>query len=163
MTTIKSSQKFMPCLWFDRNAEEAAKYYTSVFKKSKMGKISYYSEGGPMPAGTVLTVTFSIAGQEFMALNGGPQFKFTEAISFMVNCKTQKEIDYYWEKLSKGGAKIECGWLKDKYGLFWQIVPANIVTMLTDRNKAKASRVMQAVWKMKKLNIKALQLAYNGK
>jgi predicted 3-demethylubiquinone-9 3-methyltransferase (glyoxalase superfamily) len=161
MATIKT-QQITPCLWFDTNAEEAVKFYLSIFKNSKMGKISRYGKGAPMPEGTALTVTFKIGGQEFMALNGGPYFKFTEAVSFVVNCKTQKEVDYYWEKLSKGGAKVECGWIKDKFGLSWQIVPAILGQLMSAKNPEKSSRVMQAVLKMKKLDIKALEKAYRG-
>jgi predicted 3-demethylubiquinone-9 3-methyltransferase (glyoxalase superfamily) len=163
MATIKNNQqKITACLWFDNNAEEAVKFYTSVFKNSKKGDVSYYSENAPMPKGTVLTIRFQIEGQEFLALNGGPYFKFTEAVSFVVNCKTQKEIDYYWETLSKGGAKVECGWLKDKFGLSWQVVPTIINELITDKNAEKSSRVMQAIWKMKKLDIKTLKQAYAG-
>jgi predicted 3-demethylubiquinone-9 3-methyltransferase (glyoxalase superfamily) len=160
MATIKS--QITPCLWFDRNAEEAAKFYTTVFKKSKKGKSSYYGKNSPMPEGTVAVAEFEILGQKFMALNGGPYFKLSEAVSFVVNCKTQKEIDYYWEKLSKGGEKSQCGWLKDKFGLSWQIMPENINKMLTG-NAAKANRVMQAVWKMRKIDIKTLEKVYAGK
>jgi predicted 3-demethylubiquinone-9 3-methyltransferase (glyoxalase superfamily) len=164
MATIKSPQeKITPCLWFNDNGEEAAKFYISVFKNSKIGKISRYGEGAPLPKGTALVVNFQLAGQKFMALNGGPHFKFTEAISFVVNCETQKEIDYYWEKLSKGGAKVECGWLKDKYGLSWQIVPNILGELISGKNPEKSSRMMQALWKMKKLDIKKLKEAYEGK
>jgi predicted 3-demethylubiquinone-9 3-methyltransferase (glyoxalase superfamily) len=163
MVTIKAQQKITPCLWFDNNAEDAVKFYTSIFKNSKKGKVSHYGEGAPLPKGTVLTVSFQIEGQEFLALNGGPVFKFTEAISFVVNCKTQKEIDYYWEKLSKDGTKVQCGWLKDKFGLSWQIVPIILNEMMTDKNAEKSSRVMQAILKMKKLNIKTLKRAYDGR
>ncbi|MEP6594818.1 MAG: VOC family protein [Ginsengibacter sp.] len=162
MATIKNSQKITPCLWFDSNAEEAVKFYTSVFKNPKKAGVSYYGENAPMPKGTVLTVTFQIEGQDFLALNGGPHFKFTEAISFVVNCKTQKEIDYYWEALSEGRAKVECGWLKDKCALSWQVVPTIISKMMTDKNAEKSSRVMQAILKMKKLDIRTLKEAYAG-
>ena len=163
MATIKSKhQKITPCLWFNDNAEEAVKFYVSVFKKSKKGKVSRYGEGAPLPKGTALTVTFQIDGQEFLALNGGPHFKFTEAVSFIVKCKTQKEIDYYWEKLSNGGSEVECGWLKDKFGLSWQVVPAILSGMMTDKKSEKSSRVMQAILKMKKLDIKTLKDAYAG-
>jgi predicted 3-demethylubiquinone-9 3-methyltransferase (glyoxalase superfamily) len=164
MAIIKSNQpKITPCLWFNDNAEEAVKFYTSVFKKSKKGKVSHYGENAPMPKGTVLTVVFQIEGQEFLALNGGPYFNFTEAISFVINCKTQKELDYYWEKLSKGGAKVQCGWLKDKFGVSWQVVPTVINEMITDKDSEKSSRVMQAILKMKKIDIKTLEQAYKGK
>ena len=162
MATIKNSQKITPCLWFNNNAEEAVKFYTSVFKNSKKGTVTYYGENAPMPKGTVLTVTFQIEGQEFLALNGGPHFKFTEAVSFVVNCKTQKEIDYYWEALSEGGAKVECGWLKDKFGLSWQVAPTIISKMMANKNPGKSSKVMQAILKMKKLDIKTLKEAYAG-
>ena len=162
MATIKNSQKITPCLWFNNNPEEAVKFYTSVFKNSKKGTVTYYGENAPMPKATVLTVTFQIEGQEFLALNGGPHFKFTEAVSFVVNCKTQKEIDYYWEALSEGGAKVECGWLKDKFGLSWQVAPTIISKMMADKNPGKSSKVMQAILKMKKLDIKTLKEAYAG-
>lgn len=164
MTSIKSKkQKIKPCLWFDTNAKEAAEFYTSVFKNSKMGKISYYGKNMPLPEGTVLTVSFKIAGQEFLGLNGGPIFKFTEAISFVVSCDTQKEIDYYWQKLtSDGGAESQCGWLKDKFGLSWQIVPSEIEKLLSG-NKERIERVMNEIFKMRKLDLKILRDAYSGK
>lgn len=162
MAPINIPQKITPCLWFNSNAEEAVKFYLSVFKNSKKGRVSYYGENAPMPKGTVLTVAFQLEGQEFLALNGGPHFKFTEAISLIVNCTTQKEIDYYWEALSEGGVKVECGWLKDKFGLSWQVVPTIISKMMTDKNAEKSSRVMQAILKMKKLDIKTLKQAYAG-
>jgi len=162
MATIKRQQKITPFLWFNNNAEEAVKFYISVFKNSKKGKVSYFAEGTPMPKGSVMTVMFQIEGQEFLAFNGWPIFTFTEAISFVVNCKTQKEIDYYWEKLSKGGAKSACGWLKDKFGVSWQVVPEMISEMLTDENIEKSTRAMQAIWKMKKINMKTLQEAFKG-
>jgi predicted 3-demethylubiquinone-9 3-methyltransferase (glyoxalase superfamily) len=148
-------QKITPFLWFDHQAEEAAKFYVSVFKDSKMGQVSRYGEGMPLPKGTVMTAAFEIEGQSFVALNGGPQFKFTEAVSFVVNCETQKEIDYYWDKLTgDGGSEVQCGWLKDKYGLSWQIVP----TVLPQLVK-KSGRVMEALMHMKKLDIAALERA----
>ena len=159
-------QKITPCLWFDSNAEEAVKFYTSIFKKSKIGKISRYTEEGyeihGKPAGTVLTIEFELNGQTFTALNGGPVFKFNEAISFQVHCKSQKEVDYYWEKLSTGGdAKAQqCGWLKDKYGVSWQIVPTVLAEMLQDKDPEKSNRVMKALLQMKKLDIKRLKQAY---
>jgi len=160
MATIKT-QAITPCLWFDANAEEAVKFYTSVFKNAKKGALTRYGEGAPLPKGTVLTISFKILGQEFLALNGGPQFKFTEAVSFIVNCKTQKEIDYYWEKLSAGGGqKSQCGWLKDKFGLSWQVAPSELLSkMLTDKKRAGA--VFQAIMPMKKLDIKTLKEAYS--
>jgi len=164
MATIrnKQQQQITPCLWFNQNAEEAVKFYTTVFKNSKKGKVSYYGKGEPMPQGTVLTVQFKIEGQNYLALNGGPVFKFNEAISFVVNCNTQKEIDTYWEKLSKGGTKGQCGWLKDKFGVSWQVVPGNIDEMLVGKRTEKSSRMMQALLKMKKLNINLLEKAYYG-
>jgi predicted 3-demethylubiquinone-9 3-methyltransferase (glyoxalase superfamily) len=160
-------QKITPCLWFDDNAAEAAKFYTSVFKNSKIGKISRYGKEGyeihRKPAGTVLTVEFELNGQAFTALNGGPVFKFNEAVSFQVYCSSQKEIDYYWEKLSEGGAEGQCGWLKDKYGLSWQVVPAALGKMLQDKNAEKSERVMKALLQMRKLDIKTLREAFEQK
>jgi predicted 3-demethylubiquinone-9 3-methyltransferase (glyoxalase superfamily) len=159
-------QKITPCLWFDDQAEEAAKFYASIFKKSKIGNITRYSESGfeihGKPAGTVLTVELQLEGQEFVALNGGPVFKFNEAISFQVYCKTQEEIDYYWESLSKGGDEKaqQCGWLKDKYGLSWQIVPTVLGEMLRDKDARRSERVMSAVLQMKKIDMKSLKKAY---
>jgi len=157
-------QKITPCLWFDDKAEEAATFYTSIFKNSKIVKIARYGEAGAevsgRPKGTVMTVTFHLEEQEFMALNGGPQFKFTEAISFVVNCQTQEEVDEYWEKLSDGGQEVQCGWLKDKYGLSWQIVPIILGEMLNDSDPKKAERVMKAMLQMKKIDINGLKQAY---
>ena len=153
-------QKITPCLWFDTQAEEAARFYVSVFKDSRIGRIARYGEGGPMPKGTVLTVSFRLDGQEFLALNGGPVFKFTEAVSLIVNCRTQKEVDRMWTKLSQGGSEVQCGWLKDKYGLSWQIVPTALAKMIADPDPARSDRVMQAVLRMKKLDLKALNEAY---
>ena len=155
-------QKITPFLWFDGNAEEAANFYTSTFKNSKMGKITYYGEAGPGLKGSVLTVSFQLEGQEFVALNGGPIFKPTEAVSFVVSCATQKELDHYWEKLSRGGRKIECGWLKDRYGLSWQVTPVVLGRMLASDDRSKAARVTQAFLRMKKFDIAALERAYNG-
>jgi len=152
-------QKITPFLWFDNNAEEAMKFYTSIFKNSKIVNVSRYGEAGPGPKGTVMVGTFQIEGQEFMALNGGPQFKFTEAISFTVNCETQQEVDDYWEKLSKGGAKSRCGWLKDKFGLSWQIVPTILGKLMQDKDPKKSKKVMEAMLKMDKLDIKTLKQA----
>jgi predicted 3-demethylubiquinone-9 3-methyltransferase (glyoxalase superfamily) len=149
-----------PFLWFDGKAEEAAKFYTSVFKNSKLGKLSRYGEEGPGPKGTVMTATFEVAGQEFIALNGGPLFKFTPAISFVVNCENQQEVDELWEKLSVGGATQQCGWLTDKYGVSWQIVPTILGQLLQDPNPAKASSVMKAMLQMNKLDIAGLERAY---
>ena len=158
------TQKITPFLWFDNKAEEAMKFYTSVFENSKIGKVSRYPEGSPGPAGTVMTGTFQIAGQEFIVLNGGPQFKFTEAISFVVNCETQEEVGKYWEKLTAdGGHEVECGWLKDKFGLSWQIVPRILLELIADQDKEKSKRVMQAMMKMKKIDIEGLKRAAAGK
>ena len=157
-------QKITPCLWFDDQAEEAVKFYVSVFKNSKVGKIARYGEAGAevsgRPKGSVMTMTFQLDGQAFMALNGGPQFKFTEAISLVVHCTTQEEVDEMWEKLSAGGEKGVCGWLKDKYGLSWQLVPTVVEEMFQDKDTEKTERVMKALLQMKKLDIKKLQQAY---
>ena len=157
-------QRITPCLWFDDKAEEAATFYTSIFKNSKIVKIARYGEAGAevsgRPKGTVMTVTFHLEEQEFMALNGGPQFKFTEAISFVVNCQTQEEVDEYWEKLSDRGQEVQCGWLKDKYGLSWQIVPTILGEMLNDPDPKKAERVMTAMLQMKKIDINGLKQVY---
>ena len=163
MATIKSNQKISACLWFDKNAGQAVKFYTGIFKNSKVLRTSYYTESSRMPAGTVLTIEFQIEGQKLVALNGGPYFNFTEAVSLIVSCKNQKEVDYYWEKLSKGGAKVQCGWLKDKFGLSWQIVPEIVYEMMIDKDSKKSSSVMDAILKMKKLDIKKLEKAYKGK
>jgi predicted 3-demethylubiquinone-9 3-methyltransferase (glyoxalase superfamily) len=161
-------QKITPCLWFDSNAEEAVNFYTSIFKNSKIGKISrWYGEAGyeihGRPAGTVLTIEFELDGQTFTALNGGPTFKFNEAISFQVSCEKQEEVDYYWEKLSEGGDEKaqQCGWLKDKFGLSWQIVPTALGKMLADNDTNKTDRVMTALLKMKKVDIETLEHAHN--
>ena len=160
-------QRITPFLWFDNQAEAAAKFYTSIFKNSKIGKISRYDEAGAKvsgrPAGSVMTVDFKLDGQEFVALNGGPQFKFTEAISFVVNCKTQAEVDRYWKKLSAGGREVQCGWLTDKFGLSWQIVPTVLNELLTSKDAAKSHRVMQAMLNMVKLDIKRLKEAAKKK
>jgi predicted 3-demethylubiquinone-9 3-methyltransferase (glyoxalase superfamily) len=152
-------QKITPFLWFNDQAEEAMNFYVSIFKNSKVGKVTRYGEAGPGKKGTVMVATFELEGQEFIALNGGPQFKFTEAISFSVNCETQKEVDELWEKLTAGGAEGQCGWLKDKYGLSWQINPTILGKLLGDKDPEKAKRVMQAMLKMKKIDIKRLQEA----
>jgi predicted 3-demethylubiquinone-9 3-methyltransferase (glyoxalase superfamily) len=152
------SSKIRPFLWFDTEAEEAAKFYTSIFRQSKIGAISRYPEGSPGPAGQVMTVEFEIEGQAFVALNGGPQFKFTEAVSFMVECEDQKEIDYYWDKLLAGGGKPSmCGWLKDRFGLSWQVTPANFGRLY--KNPKTAPRVMQAMMRMVKLDMRKLEEA----
>jgi predicted 3-demethylubiquinone-9 3-methyltransferase (glyoxalase superfamily) len=153
-------QKITPFLWFDGKAEEAMNFYVSVFKNSKVGRVTRYGDGGPGPKGTVMSATFQLDGQEFLALNGGPQFTFTPAISFFVNCETQQEVDELWEKLSEGGTKERCGWLKDKYGLSWQIIPAGLGKMLGDPDPAKAKRVMMAMLQMDKIDIHHLQQAY---
>ena len=156
-------QKITPFLWFDDNAEEAMHFYTSIFKNSKVGTVRRYPEGAPGPAGKVMSATFQLAGQEFMALNGGPLFKFTEAISLFVNCETQEEVDELWAKLSEGGKESQCGWLKDKFGLSWQIIPSALGKMLGDKDREKANRVIQAMLKMKKIDIAGLQRAYDQK
>ena len=161
-----TKQRITPCLWFDTEAEEAAKFYCSVFKDSKLGKISRYTEAGRdvhgKPAGSVMVVEFEIEGQTFTALNGGPHFKFNEAISLQVRCETQAEVDYFWSKLTEGGEEGPCGWLKDKYGLSWQVVPASIPQMMTDPDSRKSARVMNAFLKMKKLDIATIERAYEG-
>ena len=157
-------KKIIPFLWFDDNAEEAARFYVSVFKKSKIIGKTFYPDGGPKPHGTVATVMFELDGDKFIALNGGPQFKFTEAISLTVYCKTQQEIDQLSKKLTAGGGQeIACGWLKDKYGLFWQIMPDFLEKFLTSKDRTRSERVMQAVWRMKRVDIKKLKEAYAGK
>ena len=161
-------QKITPFLWFDNQAEEAAKFYTSVFKNSKVDRILRYDEASAKaagrPAGSVLTVEFEIEGQKFTALNGGPQFKFNESVSFVVNCKTQEEVDYFWEKLTAGGGQeSECGWLKDKFGLSWQITPTVLIDMLNDKDPKKAGQVMKAMMQMQKIEINKLKAAYAGK
>jgi predicted 3-demethylubiquinone-9 3-methyltransferase (glyoxalase superfamily) len=158
----KSLQKISPFLWFDNQAEEAARFYTSVFKNSRMGAVTRYGESGPGPQGSVMTVAFELEGQEFMALNGGPDFKFTEAVSFVVHCENQQEVDEMWEKLSAGGSEIQCGWLKDKYGLSWQIVPTVFFEMIQDGDAERKERVMKAMFQMTKLDIAALEAAYHG-
>ena len=156
-------QKISPFLWFDGKAEEAAEFYISVFPNSKIGDILRNGPDGPGPQGSVLTVAFELDGQEFTALNGGPHYKFSPATSFVVNCETQDEVDYYWEKLSAGGKTMQCGWLDDKYGVTWQVVPSVLVKMLQDKDAEKAHRVMQTMMQMVKLDIKPLQQAYDGK
>ena len=155
-------QKITPFLWFDGNAEEAANFYISIFKNSKMGKISRYGEAGPGPKGSAMSVTFQIEGQEFFALNGGPQFKFTPAISFFVDCKTQEEVDDLWEKLSAGGRTDRCGWLQDKFGVSWQIIPTVLGQLLGDKDPQRAKRAMQAMLQMTKIDINKLQEAASG-
>jgi predicted 3-demethylubiquinone-9 3-methyltransferase (glyoxalase superfamily) len=157
-----TGQAFTTCLWFDTEGEEAANFYTSVFKDSKLGSISRYGEAGPRPAGTVITVEFELNGQKFVALNGGPEFTFSEAISFQIPCADQDEVDYYWDRLTEGGQESDCGWLKDKYGLSWQVVPAIMFELLSDPDPAKAQRAMKAMLSMKKLDIAALCRAHAG-
>lgn len=152
-------QKITPFLWYDGNAEEAANFYISIFKHSKMGQISRYGDAGPGPKGSAMSVTFQIEGQEFFALNGGPQFKFTPAISFFVNCETQKEVDDLWEKLSAGGRTDRCGWLQDKFGVSWQIIPTVLGQLLGDKDPQRAKRAMQAMLQMTKIDIEKLQQA----
>jgi predicted 3-demethylubiquinone-9 3-methyltransferase (glyoxalase superfamily) len=166
--TIIRMQKIIPCLWFDDKAEEAAKFYASVFRNSRIGDVTHYGKEGyeihGRKAGSVLTVEFEIEGQKFVALNGGPVFKFNEAISFQVHCETQKEIDYYWEKLTEGGDRKvqQCGWLKDKYGVSWQIVPVVLGKMLQDKDTMKSDRVMKALLQMRKLDIMTIERAYKA-
>ncbi|MGC1783987.1 MAG: VOC family protein [Acidobacteriaceae bacterium] len=157
-------QKITPFLWFDNQAEEAARFYTSIFKNSSIGNVTRYGKEAAQtsgrPAGTVMTVPFRLEGQEFAALNGGPMFQFNESISFVVNCETQKEIDFFWEKLSEGGQKSRCGWLKDKYCVSWQIVPTALANLISAGEPERANRVMQAIMQMDKLDIRALEQAY---
>jgi predicted 3-demethylubiquinone-9 3-methyltransferase (glyoxalase superfamily) len=159
-------QRITPFLWFDHEAEQAVKFYTSIFKRSKIGKVARYDKAGSKaagrPAGSVMTIEFQLDGQNFVALNGGPHFKFTEAISFVVNCKTQAEVDSYWKKLSAAGKEVQCGWLQDKYGVSWQIVPTILPELLSGKDKAKSQRVMQAMLKMVKLDINQLKQAAAG-
>jgi predicted 3-demethylubiquinone-9 3-methyltransferase (glyoxalase superfamily) len=154
-------QKITPCLWFDNNAEEAVNHYLSVFKNSKINKVLHCGDAGPGPKGSVLTIAFQLEGQDFIALNGGPIFKFNEAISLSVDCKSQIEVDDLWEKLSAGGQESRCGWLKDKFGLSWQVVPSALVEMLQDPDPEKAKRVMAAMMKMGKIDIAKLKQAYD--
>jgi len=155
-------QKISPFLWFDTQAEEAAKFYVSIFRNSKIGKIARYGEAGPGPKGSVMTVAFELDGQQFTALNGGPQFKFNESVSFVVRCETQAEVDDYWTKLSQGGQTQACGWLKDKFGLSWQIVPNALIELATDPDPEKSQRVMRAMMQMTKIDIAKLKQAYDG-
>jgi predicted 3-demethylubiquinone-9 3-methyltransferase (glyoxalase superfamily) len=155
-------QKITPFLWFDNNAEEAMNFYVSIFKDAKILTVSRYGEAGPGPAGSVMTAEFQLFGQQFVALNGGPTFKFTEAISFVVNCESQEEVNKYWEKLSEGGEKSRCGWLKDKFGLWWQIVPTVLAELMSDPDPEKSKRVMQAMLKMDKIEVEPLKRAHAG-
>jgi predicted 3-demethylubiquinone-9 3-methyltransferase (glyoxalase superfamily) len=155
-------QKIKPNLWFDTEAEEAAGFYTSVFENSRVVNVTRYTEAGPRPAGTVMTVEFELDGQRFVAINGGPQFTFDEAVSFEIDCETQDEIDYYWERLSEGGSEGPCGWLKDKYGLSWQVVPTGMEELFADPDPERARRAMQAMLGMSKLDVAALRSAADG-
>jgi predicted 3-demethylubiquinone-9 3-methyltransferase (glyoxalase superfamily) len=152
--------KITPFLWFDGKAEEAMNFYVSIFKNSKVGSVNRYGDAGPGPKGSVMSATFTIEGQEFMALNGGPMFQFTPAISFFVNCETQDEVDQLWDKLSAGGEKNRCGWLRDKFGVSWQIIPTVLGKLLGDKDRARANRVMQAMLQMDKIDIAKLKQAY---
>jgi predicted 3-demethylubiquinone-9 3-methyltransferase (glyoxalase superfamily) len=154
--------KLSPFLWFEHQAEEAANFYVSVFRNSRILSTARYGDAGPGPKGSVMTVTFELDGQKFIALNGGPQFKFTEAISFSVDCKTQQEVDEYWGKLTAEGEEVACGWLKDKYGLSWQVNPSVLGELLNDPDPSKSKRVMEAMLKMKKIDIAGLERAYDG-
>jgi predicted 3-demethylubiquinone-9 3-methyltransferase (glyoxalase superfamily) len=157
-----AGEGFTTCLWFDGQAEEAANHYTSIFKNSKIGRIGRYTEAGPGPAGSVMAVEFELNGQRFVGLNGGPEFKFNEAISFQIYCEDQDEVDYYWSKLTEGGEESICGWLKDKYGVSWQVIPAGLTEMLGDPDQEKAKRTAEAMFGMRKLDIAALEAAYAG-
>jgi predicted 3-demethylubiquinone-9 3-methyltransferase (glyoxalase superfamily) len=151
-----------PNLWFDTEAEEAAAFYVSIFPNSKVGFVSHYTDAGPRPAGTVLTVEFTLDGQPFTAINGGPQFPFTEAISLLINCADQVEVDHYWARLTEGGEEQPCGWLKDRYGVSWQVVPPGFVDIMSDPDPARVQRAMQAMFQMKKLDVNALREAADG-
>ena len=152
-------QKITPCLWFDTEAEDAANFYTSVFENSRVLGVSHYGEAGPRPAGTVLTVNFELDGQEFVALNGGPEFTFSEAVSFQISCENQDEVDYYWGKLTEGGEEDPCGWLKDRFGLSWQVVPTRLIELIEDPDPGKSQRAMEAMLGMKKIDIAAVETA----
>lgn len=158
---MSGKQKIVTYLWFDNNAEQAAEHYTSIFKNSKILSVARYGDAGPGPKGAVMTVTFQLEGQEFIALNGGPHFKFTEAISLLVDCDTQQEVDQLWSKLGAGGEEQQCGWLKDKFGLSWQIIPSALITMIQDKDPEKSRRVMEAMLRMKKIDIPTLKRAYD--
>jgi predicted 3-demethylubiquinone-9 3-methyltransferase (glyoxalase superfamily) len=155
-------QKISPFLWFDNQAEEAVNFYVSVFRNSKVGDVTRYGDAGPGPKGSVMTVLFELEGQQFTALNGGPQFKFTEAVSFVVNCETQEEVDELWDKLSEGGQTQQCGWLKDRFGLSWQIIPSDLPKLIGDPDPRKSQRVMEAMLQMTKIDIAKLRQAYEG-
>ena len=155
-------EKIVPCLWFDSEAEEAMHFYVSVFPNTQTGEISYYGDAGPGEKGKSLTVTFTLNGQPFMGLNGGPQFTFSEAVSFVITCKDQDELDYYWNRLTEGGEESMCGWLKDRYGVSWQVVPAALGRLMSGDDPEKVNHMMQALLQMRKLDIAALERAYNG-
>ena len=155
-------QRIVPNLWFDTEAEEAAEFYISVFKNSRVRHVARYTEAGPRPAGTVMTVEFELDGQRFVGINGGPEFKFDEAVSFQIDCETQEEIDYYWERLTEGGKESQCGWLTDRYGLSWQVVPTGMEELFSDPDPTRAERAMKAMLGMKKLDIAALRSAADG-
>jgi len=155
-------QKITPFLWYENQAEEAANFYVSVFKNSKVKNVTRYPEGSPAPVGSVMTVEFELDGQEFVGLNGGPSFKFTEAVSFVVNCETQEEVDYFWDKLLEDGTESQCGWLKDKYGMSWQITPTILSKLYDSKDPEKSKRVMQAMLQMKKLDVEVLKQAADG-
>lgn len=155
-------QKITPFLWFDNQAEEAVRFYASIFKNSKIGTIARYGEAGPGPAGSVMVASVELEGISFTALNGGPNFKFTPAVSFVIDCKSQEEVDYFWEKLSEGGRTDQCGWLQDKFGLSWQVTPTVLIEMLNDSDPAKSQRVMAAMMQMTKIEISKLQQAYEA-
>lgn len=157
------TQKITPFLTFDNNAEEAAKFYTSVFKDSSINGTSYYGEGAPAPKGSVMTVSFTLFGVKYTALNGGTNFKFTDGVSFVVNCDTQEEVNYYWDKLTEGGQPVACGWLRDKFGLSWQITPVRLIELITDKDPEKAKRAMQAMMNMIKIDLPTLEKAAAGK
>ncbi len=156
-------QRITPYLWFEDQAEEAASFYTSIFKNSKINEISRYGEGGPGPAGSVMLVSFELDGQQFIALNGGPQFQFTEAISFVINCESQEEVDYMWDRLTEGGEESMCGWLKDRYGISWQVVPTALPELLNAPDPEAQQRVMEVFLKMSKIDLPTLRLAYEGR
>jgi len=155
-------QKLTTFLWFDNNAEEATNFYVSLFKNARILNVARYGDAGPGPKNTVMTVNFEVNGQEFIALNGGPRFKFTEAISFVINCETQEEVDYYWSRLAEGGEESRCGWVRDRFGLWWQVVPTLLGKLMSDPNPEKAERVMAAMLQMAKIDIEPLQRAYEG-
>jgi len=155
-------QRISPCLWFDNQAEEAANFYLSVFKNSKIKTITRYTEAGPGPKGSVMVVSFELDGVEFVALNGGPVFKFNEAVSLAISCSTQADVDYFWNKLTAGGEESQCGWLKDKYGVSWQVVPTVLTELMANSDAERVKRMTQAMFKMKKLDIATLEKAFNG-